>query len=90
MAIEYDATEGKKVTKSYLDPDTLVTYTTTDTSDYDFPYQKTEMQFVPYWGLFVYVVDSYLWIKRDTSYDVTEDANYMMNQDPCLRGSHLF
>ena len=48
------------------------------------------MQSVPYWGAFVYVVDDNLWIKRDTSYDVTEDSNYMMNQDPCLRGSHLF
>ena len=43
MAIEYDSTAGDKVTKSYLDPDTLVTFSSTDTSDTDFPYQKTEM-----------------------------------------------
>ena len=38
----------------------------------------------------MYLVKGYLHFKVDTSYDTTEDANYMMNQDPCLRGSHLF
>ena len=47
------------------------------------------MNFVPYWGAFVYVVKKYLYLKVDTSYD-TGETNYILNQDPCLRGQHLF
>ena len=90
MVIEYDATVGNKVTQSYLDSDTLKTFTSTTTSEEDFPIWKNDIQFVPYYGSFVYVVKNYLWFKHDPDYDITEDSFYMMNQDPCLRGSHLF
>ena len=43
MVIEYDATVGNKVTQSYLDSDTLKTFTSTDTSEEDFPIWKNDI-----------------------------------------------
>ena len=97
MLIAYDADLGHKVTTSYADPDTLVTYKQEDgttewntdlvsgesTSELrrlkDFPKYHGDIQFVPYWGAFVYVVKKIVHLKVDTTYDTTEDANYMMN-----------
>lgn len=94
MMIEYSAatTDRHKLVTSYLDSTTLATFTggTATRNWQDFPKYQTEIQFVPYWGAFVYAVKRYVHLKVDASYDITEDANKMMNQDPCLRGSHLF
>lgn len=95
MVIEYDTTTQAKVTKSYLDPDTLVTFSVEDgDSDYnslknlrDMPIYHRDIHFVPNWGAFVYVVKKYLIMKLDYSFDLSESpANIAMTQDPCLRG----
>jgi hypothetical protein len=92
MMIEYSATDRHKLVRSYLDDTTRATFTGPSATQgwQDFPKYQTEIQFVPYWGAFVYAVKRYVHLKVDASYDITEDANKMMNQDPCLRGSHLF
>ena len=104
MVIEYDTDSSveRKITRSLIDSTTTVTFTeesgsaewNTIKNHQDFPKVggQQAIQFVPYWGSFVYIVKQYLFLKEDTSYTkLTPDA--MLDQsddDPCLRGKHLF
>ena len=64
----------------------------------DFPRHHVPIQFVPYWGSFVWLSRNYIVLKVDTTYDTRTKSDvdssakdgYMMNQDPCARTTPLF
>ena len=101
MVIEYDNTSGveRKITRSLIDSTSTVTFTEeSGTSNWNTLKNRQDflkvggqqsIQFVPEWGSFVYLVKNYLYVKEDASYTRTKTDN-MMDQDPCLRGQHLF